>query len=67
MPQLLTQFGFPASLAVGLVLIETYVQIVWIGLAIAIASIPAGIFAVKIGNSQAMLCGICAIIPSLLK
>ncbi len=42
------------------------VQMVWIGLAIAIASIPAGIFAVKIGNSQAMLCGICAIIPSLL-
>ncbi|WP_392478433.1 MFS transporter [Nostoc sp. C110] len=39
---------------------------VWIGLAIAIASIPAGIFAVKIGNRQAMLCGICAIIPSLL-
>ncbi|MEH1802176.1 MAG: MFS transporter [Nostoc sp.] len=42
------------------------VQMVWIGLAIAIASIPAGIFAVKIGNRQAMLCGICAIIPSLL-
>ncbi|MBD2564223.1 MULTISPECIES: MFS transporter [Nostoc] len=42
------------------------VQMVWIGLAIAIASIPAGMFAVKIGNSQAMLCGICAIIPSLL-
>jgi hypothetical protein len=42
------------------------VLMVWIGLAIAIASIPAGIFAVKIGNSQAMLCGICAIIPSLL-
>ncbi|MEH1803832.1 MFS transporter [Nostoc sp.] len=41
-------------------------QLVWIGIAIAIASIPAGIFAVKIGNSQAMLCGICAIIPSLL-
>ncbi|MDZ8065537.1 MAG: MFS transporter [Nostoc sp. DedQUE08] len=41
-------------------------QMVWIGIAIAIASIPAGIFAVKIGNSQAMLCGICAIIPSLL-
>ncbi|MDZ7963435.1 MAG: MFS transporter [Nostoc sp. DedSLP03] len=42
------------------------VLMVWIGIAIAIASIPAGIFAVKIGNSQAMLCGICAIIPSLL-
>ncbi|MEH1964963.1 MFS transporter [Nostoc sp.] len=42
------------------------VQMVWIGIAIAIASIPAGIFAVKIGNRQAMLCGICAIIPSLL-
>ncbi|WP_375479724.1 MFS transporter [uncultured Nostoc sp.] len=42
------------------------VLMVWIGLAIAIASIPAGIFAVKIGNRQAMLCGICAIIPSLL-
>ena len=42
------------------------VLMVWIGLAIAIASIPTGIFAVKIGNSQAMLCGICAIIPSLL-
>ncbi|MEH2203636.1 MAG: MFS transporter [Nostoc sp.] len=41
-------------------------QMVWIGIAIAIASIPAGIFAVKIGNRQAMLCGICAIIPSLL-
>ncbi|MBN3889265.1 MAG: MFS transporter [Nostoc sp. JL31] len=41
-------------------------QLVWIGIAIAIASIPAGIFAVKIGNRQAMLCGICAIIPSLL-
>ncbi|MEH2076090.1 MAG: MFS transporter [Nostoc sp.] len=42
------------------------VLMVWIGLAIAIASIPAGIFAVKIGNRQAMLCGICAIVPSLL-
>ncbi|MFN6530187.1 MFS transporter [Nostoc sp. ChiSLP03a] len=42
------------------------VLMVWIGIAIAIASIPAGIFAVKIGNRQAMLCGICAIIPSLL-
>ncbi|MEH1938970.1 MAG: MFS transporter [Nostoc sp.] len=42
------------------------VQMVWIGIAIAIASIPAGIFAVKIGNRQAMLCGISAIIPSLL-
>ncbi|MEH2228674.1 MAG: MFS transporter [Nostoc sp.] len=42
------------------------VQMVWIGIVIAIASIPAGIFAVKIGNRQAMLCGICAIIPSLL-
>ncbi|MCW5316802.1 MFS transporter [Nostoc sp. KVJ3] len=42
------------------------VLMVWIGLAIALASIPAGIFAVKIGNRQAMLCGICAIIPSLL-
>ncbi|MFN6465128.1 MAG: MFS transporter [Nostoc sp. DedVER02] len=42
------------------------VFMVWIGLAIAIASIPAGIFAVKIGNPQAMLCGICAIVPSLL-
>ncbi|MBN3875971.1 MULTISPECIES: MFS transporter [unclassified Nostoc] len=41
-------------------------QLVWIGIAITIASIPAGIFAVKIGNRQAMLCGICAIIPSLL-
>ncbi|MEH2114801.1 MFS transporter [Nostoc sp.] len=42
------------------------IQMLWIGIAIAIASIPAGILAVKIGNSQAMLCGICAIIPSLL-
>ncbi|MEH1785300.1 MAG: MFS transporter [Nostoc sp.] len=42
------------------------IQMVWIGIAIAIASIPAGIFAVKIGNRQAMLCGICTIIPSLL-
>jgi MFS family permease len=42
------------------------VFMVWIGLAIAIASIPAGMFAVKIGNRQAMLCGICAIVPSLL-
>ncbi|MEH2082397.1 MAG: MFS transporter [Nostoc sp.] len=42
------------------------VLMVWIGIAIAIASLPAGIFAVKIGNRQAMLCGICAIIPSLL-
>ncbi|MEH1829142.1 MAG: MFS transporter [Nostoc sp.] len=42
------------------------IQMVWIGIAIAIASIPAGILAVKIGNSQAMLCGICAIILSLL-
>ncbi|MEH2348825.1 MAG: MFS transporter [Nostoc sp.] len=42
------------------------VLMVWIGLAIAIASIPAGIFAVKIGNRQAMLCGIGAIVPSLL-
>ncbi|WP_445628070.1 MFS transporter [Nostoc sp. DSM 114167] len=42
------------------------VQMVWIGIAIAIASIPAGIFAVKIGNRQAMLCGICAIISLLL-
>ncbi|MEH1792514.1 MFS transporter [Nostoc sp.] len=42
------------------------VLMVGIGLAIAIASIPAGIFAVKIGNRQAMLCGIGAIVPSLL-
>lgn len=42
------------------------VQMVGIAIAIAIASIPAGMFAVKIGNRQAMLCGICAIIPSLL-
>jgi predicted MFS family arabinose efflux permease len=41
-------------------------QMVGIGIAIAFASIPAGIFAVKIGNRQAMLSGICAIIPSLL-
>ncbi|MDZ8081597.1 MAG: MFS transporter [Nostoc sp. DcaGUA01] len=41
-------------------------QMVWIGIAIALANIPAGIFAVKIGNRQAMLCGVCAIIPSLL-
>lgn len=41
-------------------------QMLWIGIAMAIANIPAGIFAVKIGNRQAMLCGICAVIPSLL-
>ncbi|WP_392534473.1 MFS transporter [Nostoc sp. C117] len=41
-------------------------QMVGIGIAIALASIPAGMFGVKIGNRQAMLCGICAIIPSLL-
>ncbi|MEH2069449.1 MAG: MFS transporter [Nostoc sp.] len=42
------------------------VQMVWIGIAIALANIPAGILAVKIGNRQAMLCGICATIASLL-
>ncbi|PHJ56060.1 MFS transporter [Nostoc linckia z18] len=42
------------------------IQMVGIGIAIAVASIPAGMFAVKIGNRQAMLCGICATIPALL-
>ncbi|WP_341528966.1 MFS transporter [Nostoc sp. UHCC 0302] len=42
------------------------VPMVWIGLAIAFASIPAGALAVKIGNHSAMLTGICATISSLL-
>jgi MFS family permease len=39
---------------------------VGVGLAIAFASLPAGWFAVKIGNSRAMLIGIVATIISLL-
>ncbi|MBW4614662.1 MAG: MFS transporter [Desmonostoc vinosum HA7617-LM4] len=42
------------------------VLMVWIGLAIAFASLPAGAFAVKIGNRQAMLVGVCATISALL-
>ncbi|MDZ8186782.1 MAG: MFS transporter [Nostoc sp. ChiSLP02] len=42
------------------------VQMVGIGIAIAIANIPAGMLATKTGNRQAMLYGICATIPSLL-
>ncbi|MBD2593080.1 MFS transporter [Nostoc spongiaeforme FACHB-130] len=40
--------------------------LVYIGLAIAISALPAGVFAVKLGNSRAMLVGVVATIISIL-
>lgn len=40
--------------------------LVYLGLAIAIASLPAGVFATKIGNCRAMLVGVAATITSIL-
>ncbi|WP_413198866.1 MFS transporter [Nostoc piscinale] len=40
--------------------------LVYIGLAIAISALPAGVFAVKLGNSRAMLVGVVATIVSIL-
>ncbi|MBD2457257.1 MFS transporter [Nostoc sp. FACHB-87] len=40
--------------------------LVYIGLAIAISALPAGVFAVKLGNSQAMLVGVVTTIISIL-
>jgi hypothetical protein len=44
---------------------STDILMLWIGLVMAIAAIPAGIFAVKIGNAKAMIGGIVAIIPAM--